>query len=194
MDQPERRQPFTVVVRRIAKRGREADFEEAMRAFIAESASMEGSREFHVIRPSDVASREYTVVHCFDDETARRAFTDSAMYAGWMKRLAELTDAEARIQEYGGLAGWFTLPGEERGGGPPPAWKMAIVTFLGVYPLTSVLPGWFMKALPGVHPLLVNVLTTGLIVGLLTWIVMPLLTRVFKRWLFERRRGAKEIG
>lgn len=63
---------------------------------------------------------------------------------------------------------------------------MALVTFVGVYPLTSALPPFFGWLLPGWHPLLVNVIVTGLIVAALTWAIMPVLTRVFARWLFGR--------
>ena len=60
---------------------------------------------------------------------------------------------------------------------------MALVTFVGVYPLTSILPRLFLRLLPGWHPLLVNIVVTGLIVGSLTWVIMPLLSRLLHPWL-----------
>ena len=63
---------------------------------------------------------------------------------------------------------------------------MALVTFVGVYPLTSTLPPLGAWLLPQWHPLLVNVFVTGAIVAALSWAVMPVLTRVFARWLFAR--------
>lgn len=194
-------QPITVVVRRAARPGRESEFEEAMKAFIAESLVFPGSGDFHVVRPGASGPREYTIVHRFDCEAARREFVESAMYARWMARLREITEDEPRMQEYSGLAGWFTLPenaGERTRSpgfaraaphGPPPKLRMAAVTFIGVYPLTSTLPSAFGKAMPGVHPLIVNIFVTGTIVALLTWAVMPLLTRVLARWLFAPRRS-----
>ena len=64
--------------------------------------------------------------------------------------------------------------------------KMALVTFLGVLPLTAALPPLFAWLLPGWHPQLANVLVTALIVTLLTWPVMPLLTRLFALWLYGK--------
>ena len=64
---------------------------------------------------------------------------------------------------------------------------MALITFIGVYPLTSTLPPLGSWLLPEWHPLLVNVLVTGTIVAALTWVVMPILTRVFAPWLFGRK-------
>jgi hypothetical protein len=61
---------------------------------------------------------------------------------------------------------------------------MALVTFGGVYPLTSILPPLFRWLLPAWHPLLVNVVVTALIVAGLAWVVMPVLTRLLASWLF----------
>lgn len=188
--------PLTVVVRQVVRPGREREFEAVMRGFIEHSGGFEGSSDFHVVRPSDVASREYTVVHRFTSEAARRRFVDSPVYGAWIARIRALTETEARMQEYGGIAGWFDLPAEVKGpgrhGGPPSRPKMAMVTFVGVYPLTSVLPRVFGGWLAGWHPLAVNVLVTGAIVALLTWVVMPLLTRLFAPWLFRTPKSEPE--
>ena len=63
---------------------------------------------------------------------------------------------------------------------------MALVTFVGVYPLTSLLPPFFGRLLSAWHPLAVNLVVTGLIVALLTWVLMPALTRLFDRWLVTK--------
>ena len=179
--------PVVVVVRRTARVGKTRDFEDAMRAFIAESAAAPGSLDFHVLRSCDDASREYTVVHRFADQSSRRAFVQSEMYGRWMARLREVTESEPHIQEFDGLAGWFVLPSKERPHAHPPRWKMALVTFMGVYPLTSTIPGWTAAALPGVHRLAANAVGTAIIVAALTWAVMPLLTRLFATFLFPER-------
>ena len=67
-------------------------------------------------------------------------------YREWMRRLRELTEGEPYIEELGGLAGWFTPPGGPRIA-PPAKIKMALVTFVGVYPLTALLPA-FLHAAP----------------------------------------------
>jgi len=183
-------QPLTVVVRRRVRPGREAAFEAAMQEFTRFALSFPGNRGIHILRPEPGGSREYTVVDRFADLTARQAFKESAEYREWMRRLRELTEGEPHIEELGGLAGWFTLPDAPRAM-PPTRVKMALVTFLGVYPLTSVLPPLFEWLLPGWHPLLVNVIVTALIVAGLTWVVMPFLTHLFAGWLFGADRFSK---
>jgi hypothetical protein len=175
--------PVSVVVRRSVKPGAEADFERAMREFTAFALAFPGNRGIDVLRPQPGGSREYTVVDHFVDSSARKAFKETPDYRAWMIRLRELTEQDPYIEERDGLGGWFTPP-EAQQPSPPAQLKMALVTFLGVYPLTSVLPPLGTWLLPSVHPLLVNVLVTGTIVAALTWVVMPILTRVFARWLF----------
>jgi len=174
----------TVIVRRRTKPGCEAPFEAAMQQFIAFAIAFPGNRGIHVLRSDQANPREYTVVDRFADAAARKAFTSSEPYKEWMLRLRALTEEDPHIEEAGGLSGWFTLPDQPRHA-PPPRHKMALVTFLGVYPLTSVLPPLMRHFFPGWHPLLLNILVTSLVVAALTWLVMPRLTALFRRWLFK---------
>ena len=178
-------EPITVVVRRRVKAGREAEFETAMREFIGFALSSPGHLDIHVLRPATAGPSDYTVVDKFASAQARQTFKDSSTYQKWMERLKVLTEGDPAIEEMGGLAGWFTLP-EHPYAKPPPKYKMAFVTFLGVYPLANILSRVFAYAIPGWPPLLLSVVVNAAVVGMLTWVVMPLLTRLFARWLFTK--------
>jgi uncharacterized protein len=179
-------EPVTVVVRRRIKPGCEEAFESAMREFINFTLGFPGHREIHVVRPQPNHSREYTVVDKFIDGRAREAFKGSPEYKGWMGTLGELTEGPPTIEEMGGLAGWFTLP-DEPTAKPPPKYKMAIVTFFGVFPLALLIPRLLKPISTDWHPLLIGALINAGIVASLTWLVMPLLTRIFRRWLFSHQ-------
>ena len=177
--------PVTVVVRRRVKPGNEAAFESAMREFISFALAFPGNRGIHVLRPAQDGPREYTVVDGFVDARSRQAFKEAPKYRAWMQRLRELCEADPYVEEQAGLGGWFTMPGAASASAPSKL-KMGVVTFLGVLPLTAALPPLFAWLLPSWHPQLANVLVTALIVTLLSWPIMPLLTRVFGPWLFGR--------
>jgi uncharacterized protein len=176
----------TVVVRRRVKPGAEADFERAMHEFVDFALAFPGNRGIDVLRPQPDGSREYTVIGHFADWPARNAFKAAPDYRAWMARLRELTEQDPYIEERDGVGGWFSPPESPRRA-PPARIKMALVTLLGVYPLTATLPVLGAWLLPAWHPLLVNVLVTGAIVAALTWIIMPVLTRLFARWLFAAK-------
>ena len=98
--------------------------------------------------------------------------------------MLEVSDGEPDIQELGGLAGWFTLH-DRPARRPPPKYKMALATLLGVYPLSLLIP-LLVNPLIGLWPLWLRGLIIGaLMVISLTWVVMPNLTRLLEKWLFK---------
>lgn len=91
--------------------------------------------------------------------------------------------AGQRAQHRSGLETWFTLPGTA-GAAPPPRWKMALVTWCALLPQVLLLG----EVMPSATPPLVRTLLGTLIpVALLTWVVMPALTRLLAAWLYPER-------
>ena len=174
--------PLTAVVQRRIKDGAEARFEGLMQEFIAFALRQPGHLGTNVIRAAQ-GSRDYTVLDRFASEEDRRRFTSSGEYRDWMRRLREVSEADPEIQEMGGLAFWFDLPGKPPRRAPSTV-KMAAVTLLGVYPLSMLFPVVVMPLTPGWPSWLRGLIIAGLIVAALTWLVMPALTRLFERWLF----------
>jgi antibiotic biosynthesis monooxygenase (ABM) superfamily enzyme len=77
---------------------------------------------------------------------------------------------------------------------PPPKWKMALVILLAIYPLLLVvlpLMGWIFEGILWLGvPITVSpeffvrtLVTAVILVALMTWVAMPLLTRLFRPWL-----------
>jgi antibiotic biosynthesis monooxygenase (ABM) superfamily enzyme len=90
------------------------------------------------------------------------------------------------IQRTSGLEAWFTLPGE-RAIVPPPRWKQLLVTLIGAYPLVVLISAFVMPQLDA-WPLLVrSAVLPVVLLTLMTYGVMPLLTRAFRGWLYPRR-------
>jgi uncharacterized protein len=173
---------LTAVVRRRIKPGAEGRFEALMRDFTGFVLRQHGHLGINVIRPSS-DSREYVVLDRFATQEDRRRFTSSSEYRDWMERLREVSEKDPDIQEMGGLSFWFTVPGKPHRR-PPPKPKMALVTLLGVYPLSMLLPKLVLPVTAGWPQWLQALIIASLIVVTLTWLVMPLLTRVFEKWLF----------
>ena len=88
-----------------------------------------------------------------------------------------------------GLETWFSLPRPkyEFAPPPPPRWKMAIVSFIGAYCISSVAQH-ILNLYPGQMPLLINLLMTVILVLGLTYFAMPLLSRLFRRWLYPETK------
>ena len=65
----------------------------------------------------------------------------------------------------------------------PPRWKMAILTWLGVWPTVLVVSALSTNLLAGWPFWIANGVANLFVVAGLTWIVMPLLTRLSRPWL-----------
>jgi antibiotic biosynthesis monooxygenase (ABM) superfamily enzyme len=170
--------PIHIAITRRVRPGCEAEFQAALREFFHESfvhSAVLGATL--IVPPPGSDSREFGILRTFGDERERDAFYASPLFQSWEARARQLTEGEPHYRTLHGLEAWFRSPDA------PPRWKMALVTFLGVYPLTSSLPVLIGPRLAPLHPLLINIVVTGLIVLLLSWVVMPLLTRIFGRWL-----------
>lgn len=173
--------PVTALVQRRIKAGSEQRFEQLMQEFSAESLGQPGRLGINVIRTQGDPS-SYTVLDRFASEADRRRFTDSPAYGRWMERLDEVSEVTPVIEEHEGMALWFTLPSVPAR--KPSKVRMAAVTLLGVYPLTVAIPRLVMP-FAGEWPILLRqLLVAALVVIALTWVVLPMLTKLFKPWLF----------
>src|SRR5215218_4477445 len=91
------------------------------------------------------------------------------------------------VQRATGLETWFVLPGQ-RAIVPPPRWKMLLVTLIGAYPLVVLLSAFVLPSLEG-WPLLVRAAVVPVVLlSLMTYLVMPQLTRLLSGWLYPNQR------
>src|SRR2546421_4086099 len=103
------------------------------------------------------------------------------MFKAWEERARTLTEGEPVYRQLHGLEAWFRSPQN-----PPPRWKMAIATFLGVFPVAMILNltlGPLVRSWPFVFG---NAVFNACVVVLLTWVVLPFVTQVLRRWLYSQ--------
>ena len=177
--------PLTITITRSVLPGREEAFESKVKEFIPKSLAFPGHLGVHVVKPSGAHPRDYVVVIKFQSRQQWRAFLDWPEYVSFREAIEPLMDREPSVQELSGLESWFTLP-SAHAIAPLPRWKMAMITLLAVYPtslaINLALGGW----LTDMHITLRTLTVASLMVAMLTWFVMPLMTRVFHGWLYRR--------
>jgi antibiotic biosynthesis monooxygenase (ABM) superfamily enzyme len=67
---------------------------------------------------------------------------------------------------------------------PPKKWKMAIVVWLAIYPLITIVFLLFGKYLIQINPIpLRTLIMTLILVPLMVFLVMPLIQKLLKSWL-----------
>lgn len=173
----------TVVVVRHVRPGMEAAFEAWLEGIGKAAAAFPGLLGRQIIRPRDAQHPEYVSVFRFDTYENLRRWTESDVRREWLARSNALAFDESHDTILTGLERWFTL--EHRPGlPPPPKWKMALVTFGVVYPLAvgiSLAFGRWLAPLPLALRLFV---VMGAEIPLITWVIMPRVTRLLQRWLY----------
>jgi uncharacterized protein len=180
MEQEDRR--ITAVVTRDVIPGRERDYEEWARRVVAASARY-GASGHTFLTPHAGATRRVLIAQ-FPDEAGASAWDESEERARLVREAAEFSTMD--IQRTSGFEAWFTLPGE-RAIIPPPRWKQLLVTLVGAYPLVILISAFVMPQLQA-WPLLVrSAVLPVVLLTLMTYVVMPLLTQVFRGWLYPRR-------
>lgn len=180
-------QPVTVVVSRRAKRGCEDDLERWLHDVIAATSRFDGYQGSTVLRPAVGTEGEHVLVFRFASIDHLRAWQTSDERTAWLARAEPFTEAvEVRTQE--GLEPFFDLPASRfRNAAPPPRWKMAILTWLGLYPLV-VGVGVLTEPLLGDLPFALRAAPqTMMTVVLMAWLMMPFVTRTAAKWLYPPR-------
>lgn len=175
--------PVTVIVNRRVKPGTEQWFEEWLHGIIAESMRFPGHLGVNVIRPPNAATGDYVLIFRFDTYAHLRAWEESPIRAEWATRAEQFTVGKLHIRRVTGLEHWFDAPGQTA---PPPRHKMVLVTVLGIYPLLILLVPTLRSLLHGLPELIAALVSALILVCLMTYVVMPLLTRLLAPWLFSK--------
>lgn len=176
-------EPVTVTVARHVAVGREREFEDWYDGIIATASRFPGFLGAGILRPH-TADADWHVVYRFSDPAALERWETSEERAGWLRKAEDLVQ-ETGVSHVTGLETWFSLPG--RTAPAPPKWKMFLVTLLAIVPLVLLMNLTVLPVLSG-WPLIGRTLVfSGTLTGLMTWVVMPRLTRLFRRFLYGDR-------
>ncbi len=161
--------------------GREAEFEALLLRFVQRSLDYRVSTGVHLIRPiPGSGSREYGILRSFMSDDHRREFYESEAFKQYKVDTRDLVEGEPVVRSLHGLEAFF-----RNGASSPPRWKMAIVTWLGVFPTVLFWTTAFDSHLTSLHPIVVTAVVTILTVITLAWCAMPFLVNVFRPWLHQ---------
>jgi antibiotic biosynthesis monooxygenase (ABM) superfamily enzyme len=178
-DRPE---PVAIVVGRAARPGRETEFENWGRRFLSTASAFPGHLAGSAIKQDGRA--EYLFIHHFVDQEHLDRWMDSPERATLLAEEVDVAGSPHRTQNAAGLETWFRLPGEDTPASRPAAWKMSLLTVIVIYLLVLGYVEWAAPLFYSWPLLLSNLVLPVVLTTLLSYVILPLLTRVFRRWLF----------
>jgi hypothetical protein len=176
----------TVVITHRVKAGKHAEYENWLARIGAACRASPGHLDWQIIRPIRDLSVSYTVIIRFDTVAHLRAWMESTQRRELISEAAALFATDDEYSIHSGLDFWFV----PRGGKMkvPVRWKQFVVTWSAIYPLAMLVPLAIAPVIRGARisearPL-VTLITTGVIVFLMVYVVMPRYTKWVQRWLF----------
>ena len=178
--------PVTAVIRRCVKRGREEEFENWLKGVGNDALNFPGHLGSNIIRPSRKSRPEYIIIFRFDTYDNLMSWETSEIRRSWVEKVQPLVTGETKIQHVTGLEYWFTLPDQPESL-PPPRLKMAFVTWLALFPLVLAIPPLLVLVLSDLYEVFRIMIIAAVMVLLMTYAVMPVMTRLFASWLYVRK-------
>lgn len=187
--------PVTLVISELVDPSKMAAYEAWTKGINRDARQFEGFLGVEVIRPRDHDHPEYVVIVKFETYECLRRWLISPIYRRWMAQSYGLIAARSQQQLPSGLELWFTLPNaqtEPRSPLPsPPYYKQVVLGVLAVYPLILLanrLLGPLLVGLPSLLALLISVIFVS---ALLTYPVMPWLSKGLAFWLYPKARRSR---
>ena len=165
------------------------EFERLLAEFASRSLTVPGLQGVQIFYPPPgPGPREYGILRSFASEAEKDEFYQSDFYRQWENRVKPLTDGELSFRKLDGLEAFFRNTDEHM----PPRWKMALLTWIAVWPVSMVVP---MLLLPLIGQGMPSIMTSGIIsagiVIILTWVAMPLLVKAAHSWLHPKPTSTK---
>jgi uncharacterized protein len=174
-----RSEATSVVVHQVPPKARER-FLELQRGIARAIESFPGYRRTEIYAAGE-GRTDWVVVMHFDDSPSLENWLASPERAQWIDKLTqEMGDYRLKTLSEG-FGQWFATLGDDAPA--PPGWKMAMTVWLGLYPTVMVLT---LLIAPYTRPLglaISMLIGNALSVSILQWAVMPMLTKILRRWL-----------
>lgn len=177
----------TAILARRVRPGQEPAFQAWGRDFTEAMTAFPGFRDCRLVPPVPGGQDEWVFVVTFDGPATLRTWLDSEVRRVWLARAEPLVEGTGPVQVVSGLEALFGLlpPSVAK---PPAVWKLAAVTLAGLYPVALANAWVVVPHLQGLPLPLRALLNSLLTVAVMTWGVMPLATRAFRRWLYPDLR------
>ncbi len=175
-------QLVTVVVTHPVSAEYEPEFLEWQQQITEAEQKFPGFRGSEVFRPVPGVQEEWTAVYRFASAEDLDRWLDSSERKALLRRANHFQDFELR-KVNSSFSSWFSFGGDGGTTVTPPPWKTTLSVLVGLYPTVVLLTLGISELWPDAELWESLLLGNILSVSLLTWVVMPVVTRALRFWL-----------
>jgi uncharacterized protein len=178
----------TVLINRTVPASEEKTFRSKLKDLLGEFDRFPGTSGSMVFRQEAAGGAEFSILQQFAGKAEHDAWVGSPGFSRWRSEVAPPKPTPGHVHRYSGMEAFFV---SAQAPDAPPRWKMAVLLMIAVYPLSLVLSIWGAPALARLPVLAGTFLTSVLMVFLMTYVLVPILTKLFQCWLQpgKRRNG-----
>ena len=190
--------PLTVMAKHHVRPDKLHVFADWCREMQHRSRQFAGYIDTELIRPTCIESDEYVAIFRYDSYEHLKKWMESKERKEMIERVPEFSSTNSVVYAYHSLEHWFSSSGDEEesqntglnaakpAAGPPPKYKMVVVTTAIIYTQTLWVPKVLNRMLgdANLHRNVMGLLTVMCIVWLATYVLFPVVTRLLAFWLF----------
>lgn len=173
-----------LVIEHKIKKGSEKRYEKWL-AEILELTGKFGGYLGREIFPPAAPNEPYIVIVRFQTESDLRTWLDSTERKAAIEPISGEFEDGDKTEVRAGIDVWFA---PKNAAGKPRPYKQFLLTSAAIYPLSLIVPQLLsplFETMPFLkNPLLAGLIVTFVLVGLMTYLVMPFLTDWLRGWLY----------
>lgn len=171
---------MTSIIRRRVRDGCESEFERWTKDIAAACRKFDGYLGTRLIHPTNSSEPHLTILS-FDSYKNYQTWITSDVRKSWLEKVEDCTEGPVSVEELSGFDYWLGNEADKARSWPP-SFKMIIAAYLAILPLVSYVLPWLQPFMPG-NPIIAKLVSTAIVTLLMGYISLPLVTRVFRKWL-----------
>lgn len=171
---------MTSIIRRRVRSGCEREFEDWTKGIAGACQKFEGYLGTRLIHPTD-SSEPYVTILSFDSYQNYRTWLTSDVRKGWLQKVEGCTEGAESIEELSGFDYWLGVETDKVRSWPP-SFRMNMAAYVAILPLVSFVLPALQPFMPD-NPVISTLLSTAIITLLMGYISLPLVARIFRKWL-----------
>jgi antibiotic biosynthesis monooxygenase (ABM) superfamily enzyme len=174
-------EPVTLVLsQRIAPRDRE-EFLALHEDVVDRLRRFQGFLGSELLPPVEGVQDDLVIVASFSSRTDLDRWLESDSRREWLDMIGQLVEGERTLTVVGGFGGWFPAQATQSRG--PKRWKQAVAVFIALFPTVLVITLVRGSVAPDMNVVLAVFVGNVLGILMLTYVLMPPLTRLLRGWL-----------